>query len=146
MLFRSPSVTSTYSTAWPNTSPAFTRGRLDIAASLTDAFWDNGAGGTSGLRGGQHGTCGANDGGRNAGNPGPPGNLGDNSPARSGPTTPLPTHAPTAAGSPTTPMISTMTHATSVPAAKCPREFSSDQLSGERCEDSGITHGFIGPR
>src|SRR5258707_15729914 len=36
-----PSVTSTYSTACPTTSPAFTRGLLDIAASLTDASWDN---------------------------------------------------------------------------------------------------------
>src|SRR6185295_6921510 len=36
-----PSVTSTYSTAYPNTSRAFTRGRLDIAAWLTDDFWDN---------------------------------------------------------------------------------------------------------
>src|SRR5262245_31397179 len=36
-----PSVTSTYSTVWPNTASMFTRGRLEVAASLTDAYWDN---------------------------------------------------------------------------------------------------------
>ena len=41
-------------------------------------------------------------------------------------------------------MISKMTHAPSVPAGKGRRD-SSDQLSGERSEDSGITHGIIGP-
>jgi len=61
-------VTSTYSTACPNTSLAFTRGRLDIAASLTDASWDNGAGRTGGA-GGAGGTNGVDG---NAGNPGPP--------------------------------------------------------------------------
>jgi len=38
-----PSVTSTYSTTWPNTASTFTRGRLGIAAWLTDASWDNDA-------------------------------------------------------------------------------------------------------
>ena len=38
-----PSMTSTYSTTWPNTAPTFTRGPLGIAAWLTGGFWDNDA-------------------------------------------------------------------------------------------------------
>ena len=38
-----PSVTSTYSTTWPNTASTFTQGQLGIAAWLTGGFWDNDA-------------------------------------------------------------------------------------------------------
>src|SRR4029077_3388800 len=32
---------SSYSTAWPNIAPTFISGRLEVAASLTDTYWDS---------------------------------------------------------------------------------------------------------